>query len=127
MREIKFRAWKDGQMFLSPSTLEALHHLGSWFEAHSAFSYTAKETKDSIIMQFTGFNHNGVDIFESDILEFELEDGGTEIGVVRFSKEGYWTSQKESEHEEILSEELDYYKDKVKLIGDIYSTPNLVP
>ena len=79
------------------------------------------------VMQFTGFHHNGKDVFESDIIEFELEDGSIEIGVVRFSKEGYWTSQKESEHEEILSEELDYYKDKAKVIGDIYSTPKLVP
>lgn len=70
MREIKFRAWdKDkGEMHISPSVFDGLHHLGSWFEAHSVFGY--QKISESIIMQYTGLkDKNGKEIYEGDIIE----------------------------------------------------------
>lgn len=76
------------------------------------------------IMRFTGFkDFNGKEIFEGDILKFKCDEIGDSFGEVRFSKAGFWTSQPDNEHEEILSEELDDFE--TVIIGNIYETPEL--
>ncbi len=109
-RIIKFRAW-DGFRMYEPCVWMGKEYLvlpDSFIESH--------------LMQFTGFR----DFFEGDILEFDLEDGQKEIGVIRFSEAGFWTSQLEGMSEELLSDELDYYKEKCRCIGNIYQNPELL-
>tara|TARA_R110000782_G_scaffold116014_1_gene206039 strand:+ start:722 stop:1042 length:321 start_codon:yes stop_codon:yes gene_type:complete len=68
MREIKFRAFQDQQMLISPisSNYGLLRFFGMLYE-------------DAKLMQFTGLqDKNGVDIYEGDLLEF---DGGNKLAV----------------------------------------------
>lgn len=61
MREIKFRAWYNGQM----------HDVtGYWWEEMGYNSHDLNEGFDHPLMQFTGLkDKNGVEIYEGDIVE----------------------------------------------------------
>ena len=118
MREIKFRVYSpvDDKMYVPFSLTYDFPCKGGDF------------SKDSIFIQFTGLyiGDNEDEVWEGDILEFILDDGKIEIGVVRFSEYGYWTSQKDDQSEELLSGELSFYDGNVKIIGNIYQNPDLL-
>ena len=113
-REIKFRAWRGMDMIYQEdeSSAAAAHFFNRVHGQHH-------------IMQFTGLKDSlGKDICEGDVIEFDLNsemENETDIGIVRFSKQGFWTSQDEDHFEEILAEELESFPTKV--IGNIYQKP----
>ena len=112
MREIKLKVYSlyDGKMY-EPFTM-----------TYDFPSGGGDFSKDSIFLRSTGLTIGEDEVWEDDILEFTMETGEKETGVVRFAAGGFWTSQKEGDSEELLSEELEFYKGNVKIIGNIYQT-----
>lgn len=119
-REIKFRSWYDGRM-IKPVCVD---EFGNWFVTGIAYE-TGRGYKGDL-MQYTGLrDKNGKEIYEGDILIFKCDEIGDTFGVVRFSDQGIWTSQKNSEQEEILADELHAFVTEV--VGNIFETPELCP
>lgn len=151
MREIKFRAWDkhskqmttsfvmsptspDWAPFIIRRNAEAnklLNELDHKNGDPFGGDYTMTDWGDYyainnlIVMQSTGLKDDDKkEIWEGDLIEFDLEESGKEIGVVRFSNSGFWTSSSDGGAEEVLSEELSDLPNKV--IGNIYENPELL-
>lgn len=124
-RQIKFRLVLKGKIV----GYEKLTETGwkwMWLEINpdsgERWTNGVVESENGIIRdRFTGLtDKEGKDIFERDVLEFQLIDGTKERGTVRFSSDGFWTSQDKDSDEELLSDELNFYKGKVKIVGTIH-------
>lgn len=75
MREIKFRAWDKGQERMLPVTEPEEQGKREYFpfEVQIGFSHWNKD--DIVLMQYTGLkDKNGKEIYDGDIIEFDLED-----------------------------------------------------
>lgn len=130
MRQIKLRAWlRDVGIMLNVYVLDQTGDAGKgthfprsrgWSEHGGDFVFNID---DADLMQFTRLQILKQQVWEGDILKFELEDGQVEIGVVRFADGGFWTSQKEGDSEELLSDEIAFYQPEI--IGNIYQHPEL--
>ena len=141
-REIKFRAWDktDKKMvytedvkgdydmaddeccreytnIVSPNIFEDSYLAIRRFPCHP-FEMEAEEFK-GIVMQFTGLlDRNGKEIYESDILSFDLE--GFEVkGVVEYIGNGFWIR---NERDGNFMPDIKYRE----VIGNIYESPNLL-
>lgn len=112
MREIKFRAWsKRGLRF--------------WY-----FDYTKgfnAENNDCFTdpMQYTGLkDKNGVEIYESDILEIQYEDGSLH-GVVKWVDARFIT-EGVGDTEGYPHEFTSYFAKLCRVRGNIYESPQLL-
>lgn len=120
-RVIKFRAW-------SPIS-EDEWRMGLPFEPFDPVFLSTGGTfpEGSVFMQFTGLlDKDGKEVYEGDIIEFDLQDGNKEYGIVRWSEDGFWTTQDAKHQEELLSDELKSNAYKYKLIGNIYEHKHLL-
>jgi uncharacterized phage protein (TIGR01671 family) len=75
-RVIKFRAWFDGKMYLSPDEID---HLGSWFDSHWPGSISKLRRENGkqvpVLQQFTGLlDKNGKEIYEGDVVNFAIKE-----------------------------------------------------
>jgi uncharacterized phage protein (TIGR01671 family) len=130
MREIKFRLYDKQE---NKIIFKGFHVFGevTTFGAIESYCHETAGSKhpwdryhDLILMQCTELLTNSGDyIWEGDILKFVI-DGESELGVVRFSKDGYWTSQFEGQSEELLCEEIQSLQ--FEIIGNIYENPELL-
>lgn len=105
-KEIKFRAWVNGQMEHSQDTT-----LEAFFAAHENLGYT-QDT--SIIMQFTGLKDvNGKEVYEADILRIKDDVFGAYLRTVHYNP------YKALYH----PQDLDKYD--FEIIGNKYENPEL--
>ena len=85
MREIKFRAWDDGEMYvgvgLDPNTIS--YTIPKGVRGFDNFVYHP----EAVLMQYTGLkDKNGVEIYEGDL----LTDADGRIGSVLWSMAGWY-------------------------------------
>ena len=108
MREIKFRAWDDGNMY------------------YFAVYWIDKYSEDTIIMQYTGLkDRSGKEIYEGDIVEIECECGHRDKMPVEWGYNGYRLKQIWSHR--FPSGELELQQlNRTEVIGNIYESPQLL-
>ncbi len=103
MREIKFRAWLNGQM-----TYDLQNH----YEWEFRDKYT--------LTQFTGlFDRNGKEIYEDDIIDF----AGLKPIKIIWKENGFKSSMHGSEPIHLTQEGLSVF---AEVIGNIYENPELL-
>jgi uncharacterized phage protein (TIGR01671 family) len=107
MREIKYRAWnKDFQEMIYDSN-------------ERIFSNHLEEN----LMQYTGLlDKNGVEIYEGDIVKYNLS---FPVGEIVFNRDRFIPIYDRSSYDEW---ELDFWRisDKCEVIGNIYENPELL-
>lgn len=125
MREIKFREWETYRKTMAVGIRED-------YDDSVGFRFLHEEAGQRILMQYAGLkDSHGNEIFEGDIIEavFELLDDELktvmDAGVVVFKDYGFQVQTFEDHYEPLhewaqLSEEL-------KVIGNIYENPELLP
>lgn len=126
-REIRFRAWSEKTKQMADPFGPRRGGTILWRSAlETAVSYRSLIDSD-VLMQYTGLlDKNGKEIYEGDVIEFNLEDGTKEYGTVRWSKDGFWTTQKEGMHEELLSDELNTNAYEYKVVGNSFENPEIL-
>lgn len=77
-RQLKFRAWSEGQMIHCP--------IATTYGLHRFFGILAD---DAIVMQFTGLIINDVEVYEGDILMLRDSCGDPTNYVVEWHQESY--------------------------------------
>lgn len=123
-REIKFRAWNDGEMLSVP--------INSNYGLSRFFGFLRE---DAILMQFTGFkDKNGKEIYDRDILQDSIKDEDT--GQIIKSKEtvyfdellGGWMLDQSFEQDRnygtsLFQNLLDF---DYEIIGNVFENPELL-
>jgi hypothetical protein len=137
MRDIRFRIFHEGKMyylkkgdnhnltFFSEGIPWGLYESSTEARVVSGDPNAILNTP-GVLMQFTGLQLNGVDVYEGDVIKFTMQDEGVEFGVVRFSNDGFWTTQDEGHQEELLSDELNSKAINPELVGNIYQHPEIL-
>jgi len=118
MREIKFRAWDSFNRIMWGEADCYRNDLATFFREYE--DAIIGENKP-ILMQYTGLkDKNGKEIYEGDILRFELSElGYIEVGEVKWIGSGFWM---EAPNKQFHLP----FEDRREVIGNIYDNPELL-
>jgi uncharacterized phage protein (TIGR01671 family) len=129
VREIKFRAWDNKNMWQNP----IIHHGKAWCynneETELVPWYSKEQTilyGEPILMQYTGFkDKNGKEIYEGDILKTETTSVKVpNITVYWFEQGGRWNGKYHGLSIDCEINDSVFYTSEV--IGNIYENPGLI-
>jgi uncharacterized phage protein (TIGR01671 family) len=127
-REIKFRVWHKGEMFLTNAIMNASARYyirdAQGISPHADVYY---EQADAPIMQFTGLlDKNGKEIYEGDIIKyFQPYSNKWDTHIVLWDEKFAGFGMFEYNNE--WCKESDWLKIKeIEIIGNIYENPELI-
>ena len=111
MRELKFRAFDDGNMLSIP--LNTNFGIGRFFGILR---------EDAIVMQFTGLkDKNGIDIYEGDIVR-PFGDQGSLAQIIFFAPSFKLATKLNNGSYNLWN----YYEDEIEIVGNIHQNPELL-
>jgi uncharacterized phage protein (TIGR01671 family) len=118
MREIKFRAWdiENNKM------IKSYAHVSKAGQFYTTWTSNDRD-REYIPMQSTGLqDKNGVEIYEGDIVKYNLS---FPVGEIVFNRDRFTPIYDRSSYDEW---ELDFWRisDKCEVIGNVYETPELL-
>ena len=130
MREIKFRAFKDGSWWYSDDEAYNLKEYdGVLYLCEDVKFYINTEEYEletiGVAYQYTGLkDKNGVEIYEGDLLKIEMDWGYglAEIIIKVYFENGSFRAKALNSHEDTFLLELPY----LEVIGNIYENPELL-
>lgn len=116
MREIKFRAWHNGEMMYDVDLYSGKYK-------DDAYGYGDGDVHDDApVMQYTGLkDKNGVEIYEGDVVSI---GNGELIEEIKWIKEKQWM-RGECPFSGFVNHDA-IYKSGVQVIGNIYENPELI-
>lgn len=116
-REIKFRAWDRVRKIIVNVVMLSFEQDVLGFDDSDAIEYG--NTRDFELMQYTGLKDvNGKDIYEGDVVEFEVSLTRTKAEV-KYSRNQFIVSMNS-----VMPRSLDLYL--VKIIGNRFENPELL-
>jgi uncharacterized phage protein (TIGR01671 family) len=125
-RTIKFRAWdyKDGGMYqVSRIDFSGPNKSQGWvrLETEGEKDHPSRYAHDVEIMQFTGLlDKNGKELYEGDIVRHSGYKRPLQMSWIEGS---YWLCRANGDY---VVGTMKFDSSKVEIIGDIYSTPELL-
>lgn len=120
MREIKFRAWNNKQMYYSPDDVFVLDYSG-WKLGEIGYGWDVDgvSSDQGILMQFTGLiDKNKKEIYEGDICN--TRDG--DLLICKDYNEFIYTVLYSEDHSGLNG----YTQKDLEVIGNIYENPELL-
>jgi uncharacterized phage protein (TIGR01671 family) len=125
MREIKFRAWNSEKKTMRIHDVVVCNGKQVIPVQTSGNDYwdATWEECENILMQSTGLkDKNGVEIYEGDIVKYNLS---FPVGEIVFNRDRFTPIYDRSSYDEW---ELDFWRisDKCEVIGNVYETPELL-
>lgn len=134
MREIKFRAW-DGSHWWGAFTLADIYEKGAESELDAYWGRDADGLPDftgMTMVQFTGLkDKNGVEIYEGDVVRFDVENqnmwnGGTRGEIYYEETEACFVIMNKGKSYVTIGHGYDAYPGSLEVIGNIYENPELL-
>nr|DAW48761.1 MAG TPA: YopX protein [Caudoviricetes sp.] len=130
MREIKFRAWdkNDKRIFIDPQMIDFYNKKIGYMQYQTEYmsdtSYSIpvgfEEFEYSELMEWTGlYDKNGEEIYEGDIFHIGSKK-------ILYVVEWIDCGLKGRQIKNISWIGLDYWKDDIEVIGNIYENPELI-
>jgi uncharacterized phage protein (TIGR01671 family) len=131
MREIKFRAWNK-----TTQTLEVVEEItynkGKIDQINTDKDRILFPDKECELMQFTGLkDKNGKEIYEGDVVRFEVENqdmwaGGTRGEIAYEETEACFVIMNAGKSYVTIGHGYDAYPRSLEVIGNIYENPDLL-
>ena len=124
-REIKFRAWDKENKIM----IDHFYLFDDIFTSNGQLAmYSRKE--DWVIMQYTGLNdRNGVEIYEGDILNFDIQDHNGNDNIytlpVEYYVDTFMCFDKDTDAYFSIGE-IKANDEELEVIGNIYENPELL-
>ena len=124
-REIKFRAWDKEENEMIYDVQDTYDYKCNGDGAHEESFGQVLRDKTYEVMQYVGKDKEKNDIYEGDIVEYEIQCYGKQIGIVRWSDKhcGFIFGDLQRRNKVLVTKTS---ANKIKVIGNIYESGELL-